>query len=115
MAPEGAGSMYVEFAVRPGETWDESELERSALEGLRRAGYLDGSESVLARDLAVIDPGYVIFDPERARTVPAVLERLREAGVWSIGRYGAWTYSYMERALRDGMDTAVALRGEAEG
>jgi protoporphyrinogen oxidase len=115
MVPEGTGSMYVEFAVRPGEAWNEDDLERSALEGLRRAGYLDGGETVLVRDLAVIDPGYVIFDRERARIVPAVLARLEDAGVRSIGRYGAWTYSYMERALRDGLDTARALRGETSG
>jgi protoporphyrinogen oxidase len=112
MVPEGCGSMYVEFAGLPGERPDAEELERSALEGLRRAGLLEGGERVLARDLAVIDPGYVIFDRERARTVPALLEGLREAGIHSIGRYGAWTYSYMERALRDGLDTARLL---AEG
>jgi protoporphyrinogen oxidase len=109
MVPEGCGSMYVEFAARPGRDHDPAELERAALEGLARAGILDGSEKVLARDLAVIDPGYVVFDEERARTVPSLLEGLRERGLRSIGRYGAWTYSYMERAMRDGLDTARAL------
>jgi hypothetical protein len=28
-----------------------------------------------------------------------------------IGRYGAWTYSYMERALLDGLELADRLRG----
>jgi protoporphyrinogen oxidase len=112
MVPEGCGSMYVEFAERPGGAHDLEELERSAREGLRRAGLLDGGERILARDLAVIDPGYVVFDRERARAVPATLEDLRGLGVHSIGRYGAWTYSYMERALRDGLDTARLLAEE---
>lgn len=109
MVPEGCGSIYVEFASRPGEAHEAGVLEEAALEGLARAGILDGGETVLVRDLAVIDPGYVVFDRERARLVPALLESLREKGIHSIGRYGAWTYSYMERALRDGLDTARAL------
>jgi len=31
-------------------------------------------------------------------------------GVHLTGRYGAWTYSYMERAILDGMEMAAALR-----
>jgi hypothetical protein len=28
-----------------------------------------------------------------------------------IGRYGAWTYSYMERAMLDGLEIARKLAG----
>ena len=34
---------------------------------------------------------------------------LAEQGVHLIGRYGAWTYSYMERAILDGMELAERL------
>jgi hypothetical protein len=40
-----------------------------------------------------------------AELVPA----LKKHGVHLIGRYGAWTYSYMERALLDGLETAAGL------
>jgi hypothetical protein len=39
------------------------------------------------------------------RVVPA-LEALR---VHPIGRYGAWTYSYMERAILDGLELAERI------
>jgi protoporphyrinogen oxidase len=113
LVPEGAGALYVEFPVPPGGIPDVETLERQALEGLHRSGHLTGEERVLVRDLAVIDPAYVVFDAERARTVPAVLARLREAGILSIGRYGAWTYSFMERALEDGMEAARDLGGSS--
>jgi len=29
-----------------------------------------------------------------------------------VGRYGAWTYSYMERALLDGLELAARLSEE---
>ena len=37
------------------------------------------------------------------------MPRLAACGVTAIGRYGAWTYSYMERAILDGLETAEAL------
>jgi hypothetical protein len=40
-----------------------------------------------------------------SRAVP----ELESRGVHVIGRYGAWTYSYMERALIDGMELAARL------
>ena len=42
-----------------------------------------------------------------------VAPALAALGVRLIGRYGAWTYSYMERAILDGLETAEALRGGA--
>ena len=60
----------------------------------------------LASDWIVIDPGYVIFDRERQRVMREVVPALERYGVQLIGRYGAWTYSYMERALLDGLEVA---------
>ena len=63
----------------------------------------------MARDWIRIDPGYVVFDRARQRVLRAVQPELESCGVHVIGRYGAWTYSYMERALLDGMELAERL------
>ena len=59
---------------------------------------------MLSSDWVRIDPGYVIFDRARQRAMNALLPALEARGVHPIGRYGAWTYSYMERALLDGLE-----------
>lgn len=110
VAPPGTGSMYVEFGLRRGEPLDRHGLEREALAALRREGILRADARVLVRDWVRIDPGYVIFDRARREIVPRVVPRLADLGVHAIGRYGAWTYSYMERALLDGLETAARLR-----
>jgi hypothetical protein len=56
-----------------------------------------------------IDPGYVIFDRARQEVMSRVPPQLEGCGVHLIGRYGAWTYSYMERALLDGLELAEKL------
>jgi protoporphyrinogen oxidase len=109
VAPEGAGSIYVEFGLRRGETIDRESLTATAVRGLREQGILTQNDRVLASDVIRIDPGYVIFDRERQRAMRTILPRLEAMDVHSIGRYGAWTYSYMERAVLDGMELAERL------
>lgn len=110
VAPPGTSSMYVEFGLRRGEKPDIHALERAALESLRREGILHEKDRVVARDWTRIDPGYVIFDRSRQSAMQRVLPELEGRGIHPIGRYGAWTYSYMERALLDGLELAERIR-----
>jgi len=111
VAPSGCSSLYVELAVRRGERRDEGALVSSAIEGLERAGILRRGDEIVAQDLVRIDPAYVLFDRPRRAVLPGVFERLEAMGIQSIGRYGAWTYSYMEAAILDGMKAAGQLSG----
>jgi protoporphyrinogen oxidase len=109
VCPPGTSSLYVEFGLLRHEAPDPAELETAALAALRREGILSEGDRVVARDWIRIDPGYVIFDRARQDVMAHVVPRLDALGVKTIGRYGAWTYSYMERAILDGMETAEAL------
>jgi protoporphyrinogen oxidase len=109
VAPAGTSSMYVELGLPRGERPDSEALVDRALDALRRERILDDGDRVLARDVVFIDPGYVIFDRARQQVLEAVRPELRRRGVHPIGRYGAWTYSYMERALLDGLELAERL------
>jgi protoporphyrinogen oxidase len=110
VAPAGTSSIYVEFGLRREEPLDAPALERSALAALRREGILERDDRILVRDWVRIDPGYVVFDRARQDVLARIVPRLRKRGVHLIGRYGAWTYSYMERALLDGLELAAELR-----
>jgi protoporphyrinogen oxidase len=109
VCPPGTSSLYVEFGLARGEPADPAALEAAATAALVREGILDAGDTVLARDWIRIDPGYVIFDRARQDVMADVVPRLDALGVRTIGRYGAWTYSYMERAILDGLETAAAL------
>jgi len=110
VAPAGTSSMYVEFGLRRDEPFDPAALERAAIDGLEKLGILDPGDRILARDTIRVDPGYVIFDRARQDVMARVVPALERQGVHLIGRYGAWTYSYMERALLDGLEAAARLR-----
>jgi protoporphyrinogen oxidase len=109
VGPPGTSSMYIEFGLRRDESFEPERLEALALDALRREGILEPDDRVLVRDWVCIDPGYVIFDRARQSVISWVTPELERRDVHLIGRYGAWTYSYMERALLDGLELAAKL------
>jgi protoporphyrinogen oxidase len=111
VAPLGTSSLYVELALGRSETPDLASLEAAVLEALRVQGVLRPSDRILVRDWVLIDPGYVIFDRRRLAAMASLVPALEEMGVHLAGRYGAWTYSYMERAMLDGLEIARKLAG----
>ena len=114
MAPAGTSSYYVEIS-RPGRArGGVAALERSVLQGLRDCAVLRPGDRILAREWAPIPYGYVIYDFDRAAAVAAIFRELDRLGVASIGRYGAWKYSFMEEALLDGKACARRLAGRGE-
>ncbi len=69
----------------------------------------DKTEEATAKRLSEArGDGQVPFSSE---VMSAAIPALESRGVYPIGRYGAWTYSYMERALLDGLELAAKIRG----
>jgi protoporphyrinogen oxidase len=110
MAPRGCASVWAERSLLPGEPFDEQEVIAATTDDLRRAGILRARDRVVFARVGVLDPAYVLYDRHRARHVPRVLETLREHGIDSTGRFGAWEYSSMEGAMRAGAEAAERLR-----
>ncbi len=52
---------------------------------------------------------YVTYNRRRDEVVPVLLARLKENGIYSIGRYGSWKYASMQEAIIEGIDTAQEL------
>ncbi|MBI5595560.1 MAG: FAD-dependent oxidoreductase [Elusimicrobia bacterium] len=111
LAPRGSSSLYIEVSRRPGARVDHAELERQCVDGLRRAGLLRRSDRVTESMWIVIPAGYVVYDRDRTPAVGAIQRHLRSRGVWSIGRWGAWKYSFMEETLLDGRRAALEILG----
>jgi protoporphyrinogen oxidase len=95
-----------ENAPRPGETWSlmaevsESPFKRVArdhvredvLSGLRATGLLGAKDRVLSLWSTFLDHGYPVPSLERDAILGRVLPELEALGIYSRGRFGAWTY-----------------------
>jgi protoporphyrinogen oxidase len=81
------------------------------LEDLAKCGVTDGHELVSWHSV-VLDPAYVHITRESNAEVARLKAALATRGVFSIGRYGSWTYCSIEdniveaRALADAFSAA---------
>ncbi|MCX5796937.1 MAG: FAD-dependent oxidoreductase [Elusimicrobia bacterium] len=108
-APAGTSSYYVEVSRPGGVRFGLRALERRVLEGLRDCGVLRRGDRFLVKEWRPIPYGYVLYDFQRGPALAAIFGELGRQGVESIGRYGAWKYSFMEEALLDGKACAERL------
>ena len=102
-------SLYVELGYPKDAVIDDATVETMrarVLEDLARAGLVDGHRLVSWHSV-VMDPAYVHVTSGSLRDVAAKKRVLESRGVYSIGRYGSWTYCSIEdnvveaRALAD--------------
>jgi protoporphyrinogen oxidase len=92
-------SLYVEIGLPSTGAIDVAALKAATLAGLETLGITTGHRLISAHHV-VMDPAYVHLTPLGMRATEAALAQLARAGVWSAGRYGAWTYCSIEDNLR---------------
>ena len=112
VAPRGCSSLYVEVARRRDEPFEEEALVEEVLESLERVGILKRGDRIVAREVLVLDPAYVVYDHFRQQALPSILRILERYAVISTGRFGAWEYGSMESALKQGREAAHRLLEE---
>ena len=100
-------SLYVEIGFARDAVVDVAATRKQVLEDLAREGLITDHQLV-AEHSVVMDPAYVHITrgsmAERARVAALLAER----GVYSIGRYGGWTYCSIE-------DNIIEARALVEG
>ncbi len=105
-------SMYVEIGYPKGARVSAEDVGRQlelTLENLKRAGITDDSFELVDHMSILMDPAYVHIDTENDRTVREIMKELEGKGVFSVGRYGAWTYCSMEDCMIEAGELAAAL------
>ncbi len=105
-------SMYVELGFPRDAVIDRAlvdEMRARVLADLATCGIVDGHELV-SHHSVVLDPAYVHITKDSLAEVKRLKAALATRGVYSIGRYGSWTYCSIEdniveaRALADAFD-----------
>ena len=109
--PEGCSSMYVEVAHSPQQKldWQSPKFMARIRKDLESSGILRKSDRIVVTNFIPIRYAYVVYTPERKAQMETIFEFFRENGIFSIGRYGEWKYSFMEEAILDGKKTAEKI------
>ena len=104
-------SLYVELGRSVGfePTPNEIETDRQhVLEDLRAAGIIEAHQLVSSHHI-VLNPAYVHITTDSNRDVEQKKAALEQQGVYSIGRYGSWTYCSIEDNIVEARELAERL------
>ena len=108
-APAGCSAIYAEVGYSDWKPLNRSGLVERIKADLMKAGILKSSDRVLAELCLDIPCAYVIYDRHHRQCSDLVRTYLRENGIFTIGRYGAWEYSGMEDAIWQGRQAAEEI------
>ena len=102
-------SLYVEIGLATGPALSAADIaayRERVLADLRRVGILAG-QRLVAEHAVVMDPAYVHLTRASLAETARLKQKLAAQGIYTIGRYGSWTYCSIEdniveaRALAD--------------
>lgn len=88
-------SLYVEVGFPHDAPIDVAAFRDRVLDDLKREGVVS-SQRLVAEHSVVLDPAYVHITKRSLAEHKRLTAALRDRQVWSIGRYGGWTYCSIE-------------------
>lgn len=101
-------SMYIEIGYGKDDVVDaEMQLELT-IKNLLELGIIDEDTKLEEYSTIIMDPAYVHIATETDKNISKLKEDMAKENMYTIGRYGAWTYCSME-------DCMIAAKKLAEG
>ncbi|MDR2427092.1 MAG: NAD(P)-binding protein [Endomicrobium sp.] len=96
-APENCYGFYIEFSSHNGVFKKYGDV----IKDLKAIDFIGKNDEIMVENIIDIPYAYVIFDDKRENALNAINSWLNKNGVFSIGRYGAWEYSFIEKNIKD--------------
>lgn len=102
-------SLYVEVGYSEDATIeDEESLLQKILDGLKKVGVID-NQKLVDHQMIVMNPAYVHINKRHLEDIKKQKELLKQYNVYSIGRYGSWTYCSIEDNIIEAQNLAQEL------
>lgn len=98
-------SMYIEIGFKEDEIIDIDSQLNLTIHNLREVGIITDHKLVSYNTL-LINPGYVHITKKSNQEVKKFRDKMKEKKVFTIGRYGKWTYCSIEDCMIDAMRLA---------
>ena len=93
---KGKLSLYVEIGLKEDESIDETSLLERVLSDLRKCQIVDEDNELVDYQFLVLKPAYVHITKKSKEIYEEWCSFANQKGVFSIGRYGSWTYCSIE-------------------
>ena len=102
-------SMYIEIGYSKDENIDIDKQLNLTLHNLKVQGIIDDSFKLEEYVSIVMDPAYVHINTSTEKEISRLKQDLRSNNIYTIGRYGAWTYCSMEDCMLEAKNLSKKL------
>ncbi len=105
-------SMYIEIGYPKDKEITEKEIKKQldlTLKNLQKVGIIDNTFKLVDYMSIVMDPAYIHIDSRYNKIVKETMNELQKENIYSIGRYGSWTYCSMEDCMVEAKELAEKI------
>lgn len=92
-------SVYVEIGYSKDQVIDVEKELADTLSNMEKVGVIDDNNKMVDYSSVIMDPAYVHISHETDAIIKDEINELSEKKVFTLGRYGKWTYSSMEDCM----------------
>ena len=103
-------SMYIEIGFDKDEKIDIDKQLKLTLENLLKNGIIDEDTKLEEYVSIVMNPAYVHINGETDKKIKELQNDWNNKKIYTIGRYGAWTYCSMEDCMIQAKNLANTLK-----
>ncbi len=105
-APRGYNSIYAEVSFNKKIP---DKINDKIINDLIKMGILLNKKDIIVLYPMVLKDAYVIYDKEREKILPEIINELENNNIYLAGRWGKWEYSSMEDAIKEGIEIAKLI------
>lgn len=102
-------SLYVELGFKKTDKINIDFWLSKVLRDLKKAGIINGTEQLVDHESIIMNPAYVHISSMSIKDVQIKKSLLENKNIYSIGRYGSWTYCSIEDNIVEARDLAYQL------
>jgi len=106
-------SMYIEIGYNKNDSITEEEIEKQlnlTLANLKGQEIIDENTSLEEYVSIVMDPAYVHINHDTNNKIKEYFKKLASKNIYSIGRYGGWTYCSMEDCMLEAKQLSERIK-----
>ena len=103
-------SLYVEIGFNKSEIIESDKWLDKVINDLKHAGIMSDDQELVDYETIIMDPAYVHINSESIKDVLDKKDYLKSKDVYSIGRYGSWTYCSIEDNIKEAFNLANTLK-----
>ena len=79
---------------------------------MKKVGIIDDEMQLVDKNILIMSPAYVHISTRESKLVDEMLAELEKDNIYSLGRYGRWTYNCMEDCVQLADELTEKIKNE---